>query len=406
MDQHRQLAVAETERVGCPAVEDAVDALELDEVVARAGRAQLTSAALMRALGDRLGLGAGQAAARLGPLEVVRAGEAATDERTRAGTQHVIQLLRGEQDRAMPARAGRNRARELVHERLSTRTELLGRQRQREQPHAAVDVVADAARRDDPVRQSGRRDTTDRKTVALVDIGHRQRRLDDARKRGDVLQLLERAVGHDRLEQHAVDEDARGHAHVGTRGGRNLPKRLVQLDELKRRRRRERASHPLPARRRARSRRRPSRAGAAHRGSRRPSRGDARLRARARRRSSDELLDLPEEEQLIQPVDKQQAAVTARELDPPVARRSGSVRNDELGERVQCRREDPRLARRPELDLHLAAMLDEAMRRLRDVARSRHVSAPPRVHFGRIWHTSMRGEEAATAASSNCFTPS
>ena len=67
-------------------------------------------------------------------------------------------------------------------------------QRQDEQPHAAVDVVADPARRDDAVRELHRRDAADREAVALVDVRHRERRVDDPRQRGDVLELLERAV--------------------------------------------------------------------------------------------------------------------------------------------------------------------------------------------------------------------
>src|SRR3989304_5428783 len=61
--------------------------------------------------------------------------------------------------------------RQLVHEGLAARTQLDLRQREHEQPDAAVDVVADPARRDDPVRELGCRETAHRKAVALADVG-------------------------------------------------------------------------------------------------------------------------------------------------------------------------------------------------------------------------------------------
>ncbi len=42
--------------------------------------------------------------------------------------------------------ADRNPAGDLVHERLASPSELIGAERKREQPHAAVDVIAHAPR--------------------------------------------------------------------------------------------------------------------------------------------------------------------------------------------------------------------------------------------------------------------
>ena len=123
----------------------------------------------------------------------------------------------------VPSRAGRDRARELVHERLAPRPQLFLLERQHEQAHAAVDVVADAARRDHAVGWLGRRDAADREAVALVDVRHRQRRADDPGQRGHVLELLERAVPQDRLDQLLVGEHTRGHTHVVPAPDRDLP---------------------------------------------------------------------------------------------------------------------------------------------------------------------------------------
>ena len=58
------------------------------------------------------------------------------------------------------------------------------------EPHAAVDVEADAAGRDDAVGGAHRRHAADREAVAPVDVGHRHARLDDPRQRRDVGDLL------------------------------------------------------------------------------------------------------------------------------------------------------------------------------------------------------------------------
>jgi hypothetical protein len=155
----------------------------------------------------------------------------ALDERAGALEEHPIELGAGELERPALARAGRDAARDLVDELLLALAELGPGQRQRKQPHAAVDVVAHAAGRHDAVGQRRRSDGADREAVALVDVGHRHRRLDDPRQRRDVLQLLERVVALDRAEQALVGEDARGHAHVRARVGADLPDDLADALE-------------------------------------------------------------------------------------------------------------------------------------------------------------------------------
>jgi len=114
-----------------------------------------------------------------------------------------------------------------VYERFLATAELPSGQRQGEQPDAAVDVVADPAGRDHAVGQLRRGHGADGEAVALVDVRHRDRGLDDAGQGGDVLELCERVVAADRLEQPGVGEHARGDAHVRARVCADLPHDLV-----------------------------------------------------------------------------------------------------------------------------------------------------------------------------------
>ena len=59
-----------------------------------------------------------------------------------------------------------------------------------QQPHPAADVIPDAARRDNPLLIIHCRDPADREPVSPVNIRHRQRLADDARKGCYVCYLL------------------------------------------------------------------------------------------------------------------------------------------------------------------------------------------------------------------------
>ncbi|MEX2613526.1 MAG: hypothetical protein WD380_08100, partial [Gaiellaceae bacterium] len=233
MDQHRDLSFEKAEGLGGGPVEDARDPLKLDEVVARAGRTELPRSALVRPAGDGRRIGPGETPERLRAVEVVLPADATGDERAWSVAQDGVEIGLPKRLSHVLSRAGRDRTRELVHERLPAAAELGLRDRKRKEAHPAVDVVSDAAGRDDPVGELHRSDASDREAVALVDIRHRQRCLDDARKRRDVLELLERPVPDDRLEQLAIGEHSRRHAHVRSRGCRDLPEVLVDPDQLR-----------------------------------------------------------------------------------------------------------------------------------------------------------------------------
>ena len=155
-----------------------------------------------------------RAARRLGALDVVLACRSPRSSRARGPSRRTASSSAPSQRQRRPR--GRRRpapARDLVDERLLAGASSSAVNGPDQQAHAAVDVVADPARRDDAVGGLGRRKPADREAVALVDVRHRHRRLDDAGQRGDVLELLQRAVVADRVEDLAIGE----HARAGTR---------------------------------------------------------------------------------------------------------------------------------------------------------------------------------------------
>jgi hypothetical protein len=237
VDQHRHLIVAQAVGLGRGVVENVGHALKLDEVVARAHRPELAGTSLARPVRNGGRVGAGKAPARLGSGEIVGAAE-----RPRALLEHGFDLGAAAGTAFRLAGAGRNGAGDLVHKRLPPAGELGLGQRQGEQAHTAVDVVADAPRRDDAVGKLGRGHAPDGEAVALVHVRHCERRLDDSRQGGDVLDLLERAVALDRREQLAIGEHPGRHKHVRTGARRQLPEHLAELDQLRHRAPRVRAS--------------------------------------------------------------------------------------------------------------------------------------------------------------------
>ena len=117
-----------------------------------------------------------------------------------------------------------------MHQRFGAIAELWNRQREGEQPHATVDVAADAGWRSDVVRRLGRGHAAD--AVTLIDVRHRQRRIDDPRQRRDVLQPA-RATGPPRAARSARGRrtPARGHTYPHARSPEAPPHALVDLVE-------------------------------------------------------------------------------------------------------------------------------------------------------------------------------
>src|SRR5439155_22578606 len=131
--------------------------LDLQIVVARAERAELISAALERARAHPRDVGTGEAAALLRPVEVLLGGEAAAATPARALLEHVGELRLAELHEPLGPDAGRPAREQRVDELADTLADLLFGEVGERETHPAVDVEADAARRDDPALRVHRR---------------------------------------------------------------------------------------------------------------------------------------------------------------------------------------------------------------------------------------------------------
>ncbi len=186
----------------------------------------------MGAIGDLLGIGSVQPPLGFRSLDVLTEADAVIEQRSRALLQNPVELRPPQAQRPLAMGAGRDRPRDLVHELLAALTEVLGLEGQSQQSDPAVDVVAHAAWRDDALGGVECGKPSDREAVSLMDVRHRDGRVDDPRQSGDVLELLERKVVGDRIEHLPVGEDAGRHAHVRARRGGDLPELIVDPAEV------------------------------------------------------------------------------------------------------------------------------------------------------------------------------
>ncbi len=217
----------EPEGPGRGLVEDLEDLLDLQEVVARAERAELGDAPLQGPFGDVLGRGVLHPAALLGPLEVLLPAVAVLDGPLRALDQDVLEHGPAElRDAALP-HPGRDLPEDLGQQLLALGRDVVLRVIRPQETDAAVDVVADPARRDDPLVEVEGRDAADREAVALVGVGHDVGPPLDAGQAGDVAGLGERLVAADVREEPRRGVDAGRDAHRAL--GRDLPGVVVDL---------------------------------------------------------------------------------------------------------------------------------------------------------------------------------
>ena len=127
------------------------------------------------------------------------------------------------------AHAGGHVAEQLVHQRRQVAAATSSsREVGAQQPHAAVDVVADAAGRDHAARRwIGRRHAADGEAVAPVDVRHGQRVADDARQEGHVGHLLEGLVLRQDVHHLLAGVDAAGDAHPLLVAAGQLPAQVI-----------------------------------------------------------------------------------------------------------------------------------------------------------------------------------
>src|SRR5690242_16226272 len=124
-------------------------------MVARPEGPDLAGAPLPGAGGHRVRVGPVEPAARLGEGQLVLATDGEILEQgAGAERQYAVEVRPPESfARAFPPGSHRHPARQLVYEPLSAVAELVVGERERQEAHPAVDVVADASGGDDAVRR-------------------------------------------------------------------------------------------------------------------------------------------------------------------------------------------------------------------------------------------------------------
>ena len=200
-------------------------------MVAASQRSKLRQAAFARALGYRRGVGALERAAGFGEIGVALLAKTVLHHPARAFHQDALQVARADLHETRSSGAARDIAENLVDQVPQSRPYVALFERGPHQPHAAVDVEADAAGRDHAVVAVHGRHAADGETVALVNIGHGQARPHDSRQRGHVHGLFQREVLADLRHQGlaGVHHDVRPHA-PGLIAGNAMAQRVDGFD--------------------------------------------------------------------------------------------------------------------------------------------------------------------------------
>jgi hypothetical protein len=92
-----------------------------------------------------------------------------------------------------------------------------------EEPHAAIDVVADAARRNHSVGRARGHDTSDGKSISLVDIGHCEGGFLHTWERRGVDQLVQGALLDEMPDHRLAGIEPCSDAHIIAEAARDLP---------------------------------------------------------------------------------------------------------------------------------------------------------------------------------------
>jgi len=122
---------------------------------------------------------------------------------------------------------------QFFDERLDMRADVFVKQFRADQSHAAVDVVADTAGRNDaPLVRIGRANTADAEPVTPMDVGHRKTGDLNSRQKGNVGNLLGRLIAADMFHQFIAGVNQPIDAHTGFVTAGNPPAAVT--DPLKR----------------------------------------------------------------------------------------------------------------------------------------------------------------------------
>jgi len=171
----------------------------------------------------------GQVAAGLDVVQVFRPRVALFQGPRDALRRESIEVLARDLREAPFSHTARDVVEAQVHEFPDFRPHLLLREGGPKEPHAAVDVEADAARRDDPFVEVKGRDAPDGEAVAPMDVRHREGAAYDPGHRGHVDDLLRSLVLAELGDHGLLDEDDPIGPHRGLVGPRDLEGELVQL---------------------------------------------------------------------------------------------------------------------------------------------------------------------------------
>lgn len=194
-DRDRPLPQAEGSRR--PFVEDVLDHVELEEVVAGAEGAQLREAPLPRLVADLGRVGLRHAAVLLRRIQVLLPAVSVLHGPLRAVEEDLVQLLVSDPREALGPESGRHVPVQLVDELVPPPVEVLYRQVGPDQADPAVDVEPYAARGDGAGAGVHRGDAADGEAVAPVYVRHGHGAADDPGEAGDVGGLLRRVVRAD-----------------------------------------------------------------------------------------------------------------------------------------------------------------------------------------------------------------
>eukprot|EP00429_Kryptoperidinium_foliaceum_P073492 CAMPEP_0176208088 /NCGR_PEP_ID=MMETSP0121_2-20121125/12942_1 /TAXON_ID=160619 /ORGANISM="Kryptoperidinium foliaceum, Strain CCMP 1326" /LENGTH=532 /DNA_ID=CAMNT_0017547067 /DNA_START=33 /DNA_END=1630 /DNA_ORIENTATION=+ len=175
-------------------VVDLVDDLDLRVVIPGAQSPELRQAALLGTAGNLVGVRVEHAPVLLAMLLVLRPSVAFPQRPVDAQLQRLLEVLLPRGDDALGADAYGDVVEEGLRQPLLDRQHVGQEEVRPHQPHAAIDVEADAARRHHGLRVAHvkRRYVPDREAVAAMHVGEADGVLHDARQRSHVADLLDR----------------------------------------------------------------------------------------------------------------------------------------------------------------------------------------------------------------------
>ena len=231
MDDGGHLVFKEAQLGGQGRIENFIDITHFDEVVAGTQGAQLVLAPVHGKIGDQVGVSPVDPPSGLDVGEVSGLAEAFVHRPASAIFENLFKHGAGELEILAP---GTHPRRDVVEQGIDqvihAAGHLLPLQLGAEQAYAAIDVVADAAGRDDAVYRVKGRHAADGEAVAPMDVGHGHGGPHDSRQGGDVGHLLEALILLDGGQHLPGTEDQPPGAHFAFPG--NLPAIVVELLEL------------------------------------------------------------------------------------------------------------------------------------------------------------------------------